>query len=149
MSGCSQRRIGSPAFGSRAVLWRHYVFAAVWSPTIARHRSRSCFPGAAAAQFRKGPRVFSMSFFEAWAASRSSNQSLERTPDEQSCCALSVVSGRRSALRWARLKAKERVFQMSDFERRDSSIRGSSIPVAVGQCGPECGLVIPESTFGA
>ena len=78
-----------------------------------------------------------------------SNKSLERTPDEQSCFALSVVCGRRSALRWARLKAKERVFQMSDFERRDSSILGSSIPVAVGQCGPECGLVIPESTFGA
>ena len=101
MSGCSQRRIGSPALGPRAVLWRYHVFAAASRPTIARHQSRSCFPGAAVAQFRKRPGVFSMSFFEAWAASRSSNQSLERTPVEQSCVASLVVCGRRSALRWA------------------------------------------------
>ena len=61
------------------------------------------------------------------------NKSLERTPDKQSCFASQVVGGRRSALRWAPLKAKDRVFQMSDFERRDSSNLGSSIPVAVGQ----------------
>jgi len=43
--------------------------------------------------------VFSLSFFDVWAASRSSNQSLERTPDEQGCFASQVVSGRRSAHR--------------------------------------------------
>ena len=77
------------------------------------------------------------------------NKSLERTPDEHGCFASPVVCGRRSALRWAPLKAKDRVFQMSDFERRDSSILASSIPVAVGQCGSECRLVIPKSSFGA
>ena len=40
-----------------------------------------------------------MSCVEVCAASRRSNQSLERTPNEQSCFAFRVVCGRRSALR--------------------------------------------------
>ncbi len=88
-------------------------------------------------------------YSEGFALSSFPNKSLERTTAESAFFHSQLLGGRRSALRWAPLKAKDRVFQMSDFERRDSSIRGSSIPVAVGQCGPECGLVIPESTFGA
>ena len=62
-----------------------------------------------------------------------SNKSLERTPDEQSCFALSVVSGRRSALRWTLLGTESKASQMTAFEGRDSSILANSIPVAVGQ----------------
>ena len=125
------------------------VFAAVSSPKIGRHLSRSSFPATGMTLFPKRQGVQAMSSFDYHGQKRSANKSLERMPAEHGCFPLSDVSGHRSAHRWARLKAKERVFQMSDFERRDSSIRGSSIPVAVGQCGPECGLVIPESTFGA
>jgi len=73
-----------------------------------------------------------------------SNKSLERTTAESAILRSQLLGGRRSAHRWAPLKAKDRVFQMSAIERRDLSILGSSIPVAVGLCGSECKFVIPE-----
>ena len=125
------------------------VFAAGNSPKIGRHQSRSSFPASGMKRFQKRQGVQAMSSIDYHGQKRSANKSLERTPNEQGCFASPAVCGRRSALRWAHLQAKDRVLQMSDFESHDSDILGSSIPVAVGQCGSECRLLIPKSSFGA
>jgi len=67
------------------------VFAAVAKPTLARPQSRRYFP--------KRKRVLAMSSSDDHGLRRFANQSLERTPDEQSCFKSQVVSGRRSARR--------------------------------------------------
>ena len=73
-----------------------------------------------------------MSCVEVCAASRRSNQSLEGTPVEQGCLALTVVCRRPSAHRWTLLGTQKEPSQMSAFDWRDSSILGRSAPVAVG-----------------
>jgi len=136
-------------FWSTGSFARRHVCVAASKPTMGRHQSRSSFSEAVIHQFQKTQEVVLMPGGDVWTGRCAPNQSLERTPVEQGCFASPVVCRRRSALRWAPWKAKDRLFQKSAFERRDPSILGSSIPVAVGQCGSECRLVIPESTFGA
>jgi len=78
----------------------------------------------------------------------SPNKSLERTPDEQGCFALSVVCGRRSAHRSALLKAKDGVFQVAAFESRDSGILAAQFRSLSSNVVHECRLLIPACSFG-
>ena len=137
-------------FWSTGSFARHHVCVAASKPAMGRHRSRSSFSEAVMQPpFQKTQEVALKSGGDVWSGRCAPNQSLERMPAKHGCFALSDVSGHRSALRWAPLKATDRVLQMSDFERRDSIILGSSIPVAGGQCASGCRLVIPKSSFGA
>ena len=135
-------------FWSTGSFARRYVCVSPSKPKLARHPLRSSFPKALRDGFQQSQRVDLMPGGDVWSGRCAPNQSLERTPVEQGCFASLVVRRRRSALRWAPLKATDRVLQMSDFERRDSIILGSSIPVAGGQCASGCRLVIPKSSFG-
>ena len=93
-----------------------------YAPVAVGHRSksgRSSFQKVPSAHecliFMLAPDDSPLSFTGAMESRRSpapvseaeSNKSLERTPAEQGCFSLSVVSGRRSAHRWASLKAKD------------------------------------------
>ena len=76
------------------------------------------------------------------------NKSLERTAAESVFLCSEMLGGCRSALRWASLKAEDRVFQMHEIDRRDSNILAAQFRSLSSNVVHECRLIIPKSTFG-